>query len=119
MAVTQVDKLFDTCMNFIVKHMNLVDSFVGLPDLIGEKIFQKFISVNSTTASMHRVLTKFAEAYGNLVLKRLSLFKNLLILNEYFESIIVISSSVTELCLCSCYLGENHDIYSHIADFRW
>lgn len=119
MAVAQVDTLFDTCMDFIVKHINLVDSFVGFPDLIGEKIFRKFISINSTTASMRGVLTKFIEAYENLVLERLSLFKSLLILNEYFESIIMISSSVTELCLCSCYLGENHDIYRHIADFRW
>lgn len=119
MAVTQVGTLFDTSMDFIVKHMNLVDSFVGLPDLIGEKIFRKFISVNSSSASMGGALTKFVEAYENLVLKRLSLFKSLLILNEYFESIIMISTSITELCLCSCYLGENHEIYSHIADFRW
>lgn len=114
------DSLFNISVNFVVKHINFVDSFVDFPSLIGEKLFKKFISDSSGTKIMFNdTLKKFSDAYGNLLLEHLNLSKNLLVLNEHFESIVSISLYVTHLCVCSCYLGENHEIYSHICDFKW
>lgn len=114
-----VSSLFDTCLNFVVMNINLVESFEGFPQVIGEKIFRKFAleySMNST--AFHLILKKFVEAYEKLILERLSLFNSLLILDEHFESFAILLQGVKELCLCNCYLGESHEIICRVAEFH-
>lgn len=118
---SSVESLFNMAMNFIVKNIVLVESLNGFPSLVGEDMFKRFILEGEIekSVSLLGVFKKFVNAYQDMVLQKLNLSEKLIILNEHFEVIIVLSLYITELCVCGCFLGENHELYSHLSDFEW
>ncbi|XP_028902580.1 leucine-rich repeat-containing protein 42 [Ornithorhynchus anatinus] len=108
--------LFSLALAFISDNIDHVDSLVGFPALIAEKLFsaaearQKF----SEPGAGLRALRKFTEAYGSLVLCSLCLRNRYLVIAEKLEEV----KSFRELAcldLSCCHLGDEHQLLEHIT----
>jgi len=109
--------LFDQCLVYVSTNVQNIDSLVGFPDMIGEKIF---ISVqNQRILQMFSdhdcalVFRMFDKAYGSLLLEELSV-KSLAVLEQHIESFCAFSR-ITKLDVTGCTLGDNHDYLLHIG----
>ncbi|XP_051990539.1 leucine-rich repeat-containing protein 42 [Xyrauchen texanus] len=111
-----VKSLFDLSLQFIADHIEHVDSLVGFPEQMADKLFSaaeerhKFIDPH--TAS--RALQVFCEAYGELVLKSLCLRNRSLLISERLDEIRMFQR-LESLDLNGCRLGDNHDIFKYIT----
>lgn len=65
-------RLFDMCLNFIALHLNLVDSLVGFPSIVGEDLFKECVKCSKFN-SENRNLSLFADAYPEYLIKSINL----------------------------------------------
>ncbi|KAK1786272.1 hypothetical protein P4O66_017967 [Electrophorus voltai] len=111
-----VKSLFDITLLFIADNAEYIDSLVGFPEQMADKLFaaaeekQKFTDPLTST----RALKVFSEAYGELVLKSLCLRDRCLLLSERIEEIRVFHR-LESLDLHGCRLGDSHDIFRHLT----
>uniref|UniRef100_A0A672M424 Leucine-rich repeat-containing protein 42-like n=1 Tax=Sinocyclocheilus grahami TaxID=75366 RepID=A0A672M424_SINGR len=92
-----VKALFDISLQFIAGHIERVDSLVGFPEQMADKLFSAAEERHKFTEpqTAPRALQVFCEAYGELVLRSLCLR------NRYL--------------LISGRLGDNHEIFKYIT----
>uniref|UniRef100_UPI00398E8CE6 leucine-rich repeat-containing protein 42 n=1 Tax=Pristiophorus japonicus TaxID=55135 RepID=UPI00398E8CE6 len=108
--------LFDVVLGFIADNIQHVDSLIGFPEQIAEKLFtavearKKFIDPGTST----KALFIFSEAYGSLVLQSLCLRERFLMVSEKLEEIQSFSG-LTCLDLSSCKLGDGHELLQHLT----
>lgn len=111
-----VKSLFDISLQFIADHVEHVDSLVGFPEQMADKLFsaaeERHKFTDSHTAP--RALQVFCEAYEELVLKSLCLRNRHLLICERLEEISKFQS-LESLDLYGCRLGDNHDIFKYIT----
>ncbi|XP_062835678.1 leucine-rich repeat-containing protein 42 isoform X1 [Anolis carolinensis] len=109
--------LFNLVLSYIADNMNHVDSLIGFPEQIAEKLFyaadarQKFSDSRTGLCA----LQKFTEVYGSLVLQTLCLKKSYLVISEKLEEIKSFQGLVC-LDLSCCKLGDDHDLLQHITN---
>ncbi|XP_059840578.1 leucine-rich repeat-containing protein 42 [Hypanus sabinus] len=108
--------LFDGVLAFIADNIQHVDSLIGFPEQIAEKLFtavearKKFVDP-STSA---QALFIFSEAYGNLVLQSLCLRERFTLVSEKLKEIQSFRG-LKCLDLSSCKLGDDHELLRHLT----
>ncbi|XP_044286295.1 leucine-rich repeat-containing protein 42 [Varanus komodoensis] len=111
--------LFSLALSYIADNINHVDSMIGFPEQIAEKLFyaadvrQKFTEPGTGLGA----LQKFTDAYGNLVLRTLCLKNSYLVISEKLEEIKSFRDLIC-LDLSSCKLGDEHELLEHITSER-
>ncbi|XP_035231661.1 leucine-rich repeat-containing protein 42-like isoform X2 [Stegodyphus dumicola] len=114
--------LFMVTLDYVSKNAESIQCLIGFPDIVGQKIFERYISLNEficCSARDHiKVIRTFKIAYENLLLESLNLNSNLLVINEYLDHILELTHFITELCVCDCYLGNNHELIEHISNLH-
>lgn len=117
----QPKKLFNITLDFVSINVECIDSLIGFPEEVGRKIFNRFLIINEhallPSDKQVKVIHNFVKAYNNLVLETIELPERLILINEYFDSFVELFTYVSELCLCSCYLGDNHELFENIQKF--
>ncbi|XP_040216372.1 leucine-rich repeat-containing protein 42 [Rana temporaria] len=108
--------LFTLALDLIADNIQHVDSLLGFPEQIAERLFtaaesrQQFSKPHSGLVA----LRKFTEAYGDLMLSSLCLRGKYLLVSEKLEEI----KSFQDLCsldLSCCKLGDDHELLQHIT----
>ncbi|XP_051867464.1 leucine-rich repeat-containing protein 42 isoform X1 [Pristis pectinata] len=108
--------LFDVVLAFIADNIQHVDSLIGFPEQIAEKLFiavearKKFVD-SSTSA---KALFIFNEAYGSLVLQSLCLRERFMLVSEKLKEIQSFRG-LRRLDLSSCKLGDDHELLRHLT----
>lgn len=109
--------LFSLVLDFISDNIDHVDSLIGFPEQIAERLFsaaearQKFTEPGTGL----RALRKFTEAYGRLVLCSLCLRDRCLVISEKLEEIKSFRE-LTCLDLSCCKLGDEHELLEHLTN---
>ncbi|XP_058511551.1 leucine-rich repeat-containing protein 42 isoform X2 [Ochotona princeps] len=109
--------LFSLVLDFISDNIDHVDSLIGFPEQIAERLFsaaearQKFTEPGTGL----RALRKFTEAYGRLVLCSLCLRDRYLVISEKLEEIKSFRE-LTCLDLSCCKLGDEHELLEHLTN---
>ncbi|XP_007564298.1 leucine-rich repeat-containing protein 42 isoform X3 [Poecilia formosa] len=108
--------LFDITLLFVTDNIQHVDSLVGFPEQIGDRLF--------VAAEEHRVflnpdisqkaLKLFSDAYGDLVLGSLCLRNRFPLLHERITEIKAFHS-LKSLDLFGCRLGDDHELFHHLT----
>ncbi|XP_057714283.1 leucine-rich repeat-containing protein 42 isoform X2 [Corythoichthys intestinalis] len=108
--------LFDIALLFVAGNVHHVDSLVGFPEQIGDRLF--------AAAEKNRVFLKpdvspkalrlFSDAYGDMVLGSLCLRNRFPLLSERMADIKTFHS-LKCLDLFGCRLGDNHEIFQHLT----
>ncbi|XP_048020465.1 leucine-rich repeat-containing protein 42 [Megalobrama amblycephala] len=111
-----VKSLFDISLQFIADHIEHVDSLVGFPEQMADKLFSAAEERHKFTEphTAPRALQVFCEAYGELVLKSLCLRNRYLLISERLEEIRQFQS-LECLDLYGCRLGDNHEVFKYIT----
>lgn len=108
--------LFDISLLFIADNIHHVDSLVGFPEQVGDRLFaaaeEKQIFTNPDIAP--RALQLFNDAYGERVLSSLSLRNRFPLLAERMCEIKTFHS-LKSLDLFGCRLGDSHDMFQHLT----
>ncbi|XP_053325665.1 leucine-rich repeat-containing protein 42 [Spea bombifrons] len=108
--------LFILTLDLIANNIQHVDSLIGFPEQVAEKLFaaaevrQKFHAPGSGLAS----LQKFTEAYGDLMLSSLCLRGRHLLVSEKLEEIMSFQG-LRSLDLSHCKLGDEHELIGHFT----
>ncbi|XP_075038231.1 leucine-rich repeat-containing protein 42 [Mixophyes fleayi] len=108
--------LFTLALDLIADNIQHVDSLLGFPEQIAEKLFtaaearQQFCKPNSGLVA----LRKFTEAYGDLMLSSLCLRGKHLLVSEKLEAITSFHG-LHRLDLSCCKLGDEHEFLEHIT----
>ncbi|OXB64583.1 hypothetical protein ASZ78_016035 [Callipepla squamata] len=108
--------LFSLALGYVSDNVERVDSLLGFPEQIAEKLFsaaearQKFAEPFAGL----RALQKFTEAYGALVLCSLCLRGRYLVISEKLEEIKSFRE-LTCLDLSCCKLGDEHELLEHLT----
>lgn len=122
LIVKMVDTLSNLVCLFVIKNIFNVESLVGLPDLIGERLFelllQNYFTETLTREKLIHGLYIFCAAYGHLVLTSVNLSNLLIMINEYTECFIPLLTNITSLNLSHCHFGVDHEIINHISHLR-
>ena len=105
--------LFRICLDYVAKNISLVESLDGFPDIVGEELFEK-VQENDGFGSDPKNLKLFSEAYGILVLSKLSLSASHILTSNYLEHL-QLFVCLMELDVSHCRLGDSHELLSHIA----
>lgn len=114
---SNVLSLLTICINFVAENIHLVDTFAGLPDIIGEKIFKaaehhgKF---DIQEKESYSAMETFTNVYEEYVLSEFNSCKQHLGLNYCFEHICLFTD-LQKLDVSECGLGEDHDYIKLIA----
>uniref|UniRef100_A0A8C0XDQ8 Leucine-rich repeat-containing protein 42 n=1 Tax=Castor canadensis TaxID=51338 RepID=A0A8C0XDQ8_CASCN len=109
--------LFNLVLGFISDNVDHIDSLIGFPEQIAEKLFsaaearQKFTQPGAGL----RALQKFTEAYGSLVLCSLCLRNRYLVISQKLEEIKSFRE-LTRLDLSCCKLGDEHELLEHLTN---
>ncbi|XP_061653583.1 leucine-rich repeat-containing protein 42 [Phyllopteryx taeniolatus] len=108
--------LFDIALLFVAGNVHHVDSLVGFPEQIGDRLF--------AAAEENRVFLKpdvspkalrlFCDAYGDIVLGSLCLRNRFPLLSERMADIKTFHS-LKRLDLFGCRLGDDHEIFQHLT----
>uniref|UniRef100_A0A8C8SXK2 Leucine-rich repeat-containing protein 42 n=1 Tax=Pelusios castaneus TaxID=367368 RepID=A0A8C8SXK2_9SAUR len=108
--------LFSLVLGYISDNVDHVDSLIGFPEQIAEKLFSAAEARHKFTEPVTglRALQKFTEAYGGLVLCSLCLRDRYLVISEKLEEIKSFRE-LTCLDLSCCKLGDNHELLEHIT----
>lgn len=108
--------LFDISLQFIADHIEHVDSLVGFPEQMADKLFSAAEERHKFTEphTAPRALQVFCEAYGELVLRSLCLRNRNLLISERLEEIRQFQS-LECLDLYGCRLGDNHEVFKYIT----
>ncbi|KAM3865873.1 leucine-rich repeat-containing protein 42 [Diretmus argenteus] len=108
--------LFDISLLFIADNIPHVDSLVGFPEQIGERLFaaaeEKHVFFNPDVSQ--RALQLFSDAYGEMVLGSLCLRNRFPLLHERMDEIKTFHS-LKSLDLFGCRLGDSHEIFQHLT----
>ena len=91
----------------------MVESLEGFPDIVGEQLFKK-VQENDGFGHDPKSMKLFCEAYGELVLSKLSLSLAHVLTSNYLEYI-QLFVCLTELDVSHCRLGDAHELLSYIA----
>uniref|UniRef100_A0A8D0H8Y6 Leucine-rich repeat-containing protein 42 n=1 Tax=Sphenodon punctatus TaxID=8508 RepID=A0A8D0H8Y6_SPHPU len=108
--------LFSLVLGYISDNVDHIDSLIGFPEQIAEKLFsaaearQKFAEPVTGLGA----LQKFTEAYGSLVLCSLCLRNRYLVISEKLEEIKCFRD-LTCLDLSCCKLGDEHELLDHLT----
>ncbi|NXJ12581.1 LRC42 protein, partial [Odontophorus gujanensis] len=108
--------LFSLALGYVSDNVDRVDSLLGFPEQIAEKLFsaaearQKFAEPFTGL----RALQKFTEAYGGSVLCSLCLRDRYLVISEKLEEIKSFRE-LTCLDLSCCKLGDEHELLEHLT----
>ena len=105
------------CLDYVAKNIPMVESLEGFPDIVGEQLFKK-VQENKGFSSNPKNLKLFCEAYGELVLSRLSLTSEHLLTSSYLECL-QLFVYLTELDVSHCRLGDTHELLSYISHLHW
>jgi len=112
-----IPSLFELCLIYVSSNVQNVDSLVGFPSMIGEKIFaavrNRRILQTFADRDCASVLQVFDKAYGSLLLEEMSI-RSLSVLEQHAESFSAFSH-ITKLDVTGCMLGDNHDYLLHIG----
>uniref|UniRef100_A0A8C2E2L1 Leucine rich repeat containing 42 n=1 Tax=Cyprinus carpio TaxID=7962 RepID=A0A8C2E2L1_CYPCA len=111
-----VKSLFDISLQFIADHIEHVDSLVGFPEQMADKLFSAAEERHKFTEphTAPRALQVFCEAYGELVLRSLCLRNRNLLISERLEEIRQFQN-LESLDLYGCRLGDNHEVFKYIT----
>uniref|UniRef100_A0A8C5R823 Leucine-rich repeat-containing protein 42 n=1 Tax=Leptobrachium leishanense TaxID=445787 RepID=A0A8C5R823_9ANUR len=108
--------LFNLTLDLIADNIQHVESLLGFPDQVAEKLFvaaeirQKFHEPGSGL----KALQKFTEAYGDLILSSLCLHGRYLLVSEKLEEIRCFQG-LRSLDLSCCKLGDDHELIEHFT----
>lgn len=118
--------LFNMCLKFMTINIDLIDSLVGMPEIIGEQLFSYMIkekifnfeiskdgSLSANDLFKVRKLAVFGEAYNDLILKSLTL--DGVPLNFNFMPLICNFQFIVELDLSGRKLPS--ELFSIVATF--
>lgn len=114
--------LYHRCIQYIAQNLHMVDSFYGFPDLVAADIFQeaekckKFETTSAENDSLKN-LQLFCEIYPDNVLTSLNLSTSSLALNYWLEHFLAFSG-LHSLDVSDCFLGDEHEILSHLAHLK-
>ncbi|XP_062994779.1 leucine-rich repeat-containing protein 42 [Elgaria multicarinata webbii] len=109
--------LFSLALSYIADNINHVDSMIGFPEQIAEKLFyaadarQKFTEPRTGLCA----LQKFTNVYGSLVLQTLCLKNSYLVVSEKLEEIKSFRDLIC-LDLSCCKLGDEHELLEHVTN---
>ncbi|KFM75533.1 Leucine-rich repeat-containing protein 42, partial [Stegodyphus mimosarum] len=82
--------LFGVTLDYVSKNAENIECLIGFPDIVGQKILERYISLNEfihrSTRDQIKVIRTFKTAYENLFLESLNLNSNLLVINEYLDN---------------------------------
>ncbi|XP_060074401.1 leucine-rich repeat-containing protein 42-like [Ylistrum balloti] len=121
-VATTPNSLFKLAVHYIAQHLELVESFMGFPEIVGELIFRaaehscRFDYEEDEYHKCLRRLILFTEAYGEVVLSKLSLSGRWSSFQLY-KSHIEIFRDLTELELAECGLEDEDDVLPHIGQY--
>ncbi|XP_029309927.1 leucine-rich repeat-containing protein 42 isoform X2 [Cottoperca gobio] len=108
--------LFDITLLFVADNINHVDSLVGFPEQIGDRLFaaaeENRVFLNEDISS--KALQLFNDAYGEMVLGSLCLRNRFPLLHERMDEIKTFHS-LKSLDLFGCRLGDDHEIFQHLT----
>ncbi|XP_011614538.1 leucine-rich repeat-containing protein 42 isoform X1 [Takifugu rubripes] len=108
--------LFDITLLFVADNIHNVESLVGFPEQIGDKLFaaaeENHVFLNADIAS--KAIKLFSDAYGGMVLGSLCLRNRFPLLHERMDEIKSFQS-LKSLDLFGCRLGDNHEIFLHLT----
>nr|Q0V9Y8.2 RecName: Full=Leucine-rich repeat-containing protein 42 [Xenopus tropicalis] len=108
--------LFTLTLDLITDNIHYVDSLMGFPDQIAEKLFTAAEAKHKffTPCNGVMALRKFTEAYGDLVLSSLCLRGRYLLISERLEEIKSFQC-LRSLDLSCCKLGDEHELLEHLS----
>lgn len=110
--------LFDISTNYVVQHVENLQSLRGLPDFVGEVVFRRFIEEKSLSqAQKINGFGVFCDAYDQ-ILYGLNLRDSSIFVKESSDYLSVLMTNVVELDLGHCKLGVGHDILLKISGMR-
>ncbi|XP_044223800.1 leucine-rich repeat-containing protein 42 isoform X1 [Thunnus albacares] len=108
--------LFDITLLFVADNIHHVDSLVGFPEQIGDRLFaaaeENRIFVNPDISP--KALQLFSDAYGEMVLGSLCLRNRFPLLHERMDEIKTFHS-LKCLDLFGCRLGDDHEMFQHLT----
>ncbi|CAK6965633.1 leucine-rich repeat-containing protein 42 isoform X1 [Scomber scombrus] len=108
--------LFDITLMFVADNIHHVDSLVGFPEQIGDRLFaaaeENRIFVNPDISP--KALQLFSDAYGEMVLGSLCLRNRFPLLHERMDEIKTFHS-LKCLDLFGCRLGDDHEMFRHLT----
>ncbi|XP_034411461.1 leucine-rich repeat-containing protein 42 [Cyclopterus lumpus] len=108
--------LFDTTLLFVADNIHHVDSLVGFPEQIGDRLFsaaeENRVFLNADISP--KALQLFGDAYGEMVLGSLCLRNRFPLLHERMDEIKTFHS-LKSLDLFGCRLGDDHEIFQHLT----
>ncbi|XP_031558350.1 leucine-rich repeat-containing protein 42-like [Actinia tenebrosa] len=105
--------LFSICLDFVAKNITIVESLCGFPEIVGKELFNRVQINGGFPKGCQQNLQLFCDAYGSVVLSKLSLKYRYLEVNEvdYLRCF----PCLTELDLSHCLLGSDHELLAHVA----
>lgn len=112
----KLQTLYNICMELVAFNLHHVDSFLGLPALIGEEIFKFALERNQFSMkeqqyeSLKQILLLFLEAYQTEFLHSLNLSNRWKFLTFYLDEISILLPSLVNIKLSSCRIGDDHEI---------
>lgn len=114
--------LYQRCIQYVAQNLHMVDSFYGFPDLVAAAIFQeaekcKKFEITSAENNSLKNLQLFCEIYPDNVLSSLNLSTSYRALNYWLEHFLAFSG-LHSLDVSDCFLGDEHEILSHIAHLK-
>ncbi|CAN9502747.1 unnamed protein product [Ophioblennius macclurei] len=108
--------LFDMALLFVADNIHHVDSLIGFPEQIGDRLFtaveEKRVFLKPEVSA--KALQLFTDAYGEMVLGSLCLRNRFPLLHERIDEIKTFQSLRT-LDLFGCRLGDNHELFQHLT----
>ncbi|KAM4022626.1 leucine-rich repeat-containing protein 42 isoform 1-T2 [Anomaloglossus baeobatrachus] len=108
--------LFTLALDLIADNIQHVDSLLGFPEQVAERLFtaaesrQQFSHPQSGLVA----LRKFTEAYGDLMMSSLCLRGKYLLVSEKLEEIKSFHG-LRSLDLSCCKLGDGHELLGHLC----
>ncbi|XP_034559040.1 leucine-rich repeat-containing protein 42 isoform X2 [Notolabrus celidotus] len=108
--------LFDITLLFVADNIHHVDSLVGFPEQIGDRLFaaaeENHVFSNADIST--KALQLFSDAYKEMVLRSLCLRNRFPLLHERMSEIRTFHS-LKSLDLFGCRLGDDHEIFLHLT----
>lgn len=108
--------LFDITLLFVADNIQHVDSLVGFPEQIGDRLFaaveenRTFLNPDVST----KALQLFSDAYGDLVLSSVCLRNRFPLFHEKISDIKTFNG-LKILDVFGCRLGDDHEIFQHLT----
>ncbi|XP_069548509.1 leucine-rich repeat-containing protein 42 isoform X1 [Brachyistius frenatus] len=108
--------LFDIALLFVADNIHHVDSLVGFPEQIGDRLFvaaeENRVFLNPDISP--KAMQLFSDAYGQMVLESLCLRNRFPLLHERLDDIKTFHS-LKSLDLFGCKLGDSHELFQHLT----